>query len=72
MKTECQSKPKSQGKYSFNRIRTNSQKLANHDDNQFVVFTAFKFKEQGKAEFLDTWGVKFEAIKEDRARNLAT
>ena len=59
LKTECQARPATQGRYLFNRIRTNSRKIANHDENQFVVFSAFKFRDNGKSLFLATWSVKF-------------
>ena len=57
-------------KYYFNRIRTSSRILADHNDEQFIVFTAFKFNPQGVAKQLATWSVKYEKIKYNIAYNI--
>ena len=48
IKTECQCIPHGD-RYQFNRVRTNSRILANHDENQFFVVTAYKFADEGKS-----------------------
>ena len=58
LKTECQPRAIDE-MYHFNRVRTNSRILANDNKEQYVVFSVFKFRDQGKAKKLGSWSVKF-------------